>query len=245
MELQRLRDEFLRIIEDSRDIVGLYDVDGKCLYVNHPDAFDGAAAAGDPFSRVDAPDRESVRAAYADVVRSAQGRRLEFRTATHDGRVEMLQTELSPVRDPAGKTVAVLCIARNVTEERRGEAALRSALETLFEQAPVGICISDMDGKVVRVNPRMQTLLGYSGADLLKCHVWDVTHPDDQAVYRELVADLLAGRLERFAFEKRVVRADHEVRWVNCSTTLVRPALGAERFTVEMADARWLSILGR
>ena len=236
MELQKLRNEFLRIIESSRDVVGLYDVDGNCLYVNHPEVFEGVAGAGDPFSRVDAPDRESVRAAYADVVHSAKGRRLEFRAPTHDGHIEMVQTELSPVRDPAGKTVAVLCIARNVTEERRGEAALRSALEMLFERAPIGICISDMEAKVVRVNPRMQALLGYSGADVSNFHIWDVTHPDDQAVYKELVADLLAGRLERFAFEKRVIRADHEVRWMNCSTSLVRPALGAEGFTVEMAD---------
>jgi len=237
MDVHHLRKQFLRIIEGSRDVVGLYGEDGRCLYVNHPGFYaDDADFRGDPFERIDAQDRERIRAEYGEIIRSGEGRRLEFRATTPDGSLRLLQSETNPVRDPSGKVLAVLCIARNVTEERRGEAALKTALETLFQQAPVGIGITDMDGKVVRVNARMETLLGHPAEELLKFEVWDVTHPDDRPLYKDLFADLASGRLERFAFEKRVVRSGGEVRWIACSSAVVRPPLGAERFTVEMAE---------
>ncbi len=240
MQARSLQDEFLRVIENTRDIIGLYDVAGKRLYMNAPGRqwVDGLQEdeRSDPFVRIHPEDRDRIRAEFAEMVLTGETRRLEFRALTLDGSILLMQSEASPVRDQAGRVIAVLSIARNVTDERRGEAVLKATVATLFETTAVGICITDTEGRHLRANARLQEILGYSEAELKSRTVWDLTLPADRPRVGKLRADLLAGRIDRFTVEKRIVRPGGEIRWVICYTAIVRPPLGGASFTVEIVD---------
>jgi two-component system sensor histidine kinase UhpB len=240
MPEQSLNDRFLRVIESARDIIGLYDTDGTQLYVNGlgREYVEASAedASADPFMRVHPHDRDRIRAEFAEIVRSGEPRRLEFRSQTRDGSIRLMESEANPVRDASGKVCAILGIARNVTEERRIRAALRATIETLFDQVPVGIAITDLEGHFVSLNRRMREMLGYGYEALLKLNIWDVTHPLDRPAIDVKLADLIAGRIDRFSMEKRYVGANGEVRWVTCSAAMVHPPLGGPKFTIEIAD---------
>ena len=229
--------ELLRFTDAGSDVIGLFDLDGRVLFVNAPGSYIATFdATQDPFRHVVAEDRERVRAEYAEIARTGEPRRLEFSVVGFDGKVHMMQSEATPVRDASGKVAAVLRIGRDLTAERRDEAAMRLALDTLLEQAPMGIAIADSQGRYLRINRNLRQIFGYKDADVSGRHLWDDTHHADRPRIDALVRDLQAGRIDRFTVEKRIVRGDGEVRWVDCGVALVQPPLGGPAFMIEVAQ---------
>jgi PAS domain S-box-containing protein len=236
-----LQDQFRQVTEFARDVIGLFDVHGNRLYVNKPglDFFgtpEEIEQGADPFKHVHPEDRERIRTRFAEVVRTGEPGRFEVRALTRDGKVRVMESEATPVRDSSGRVIAVLGVARDVTENRRDEAALKATLATLFEQAPIGIAITDLEGHFLTINQRMKRILGYTEEDVSKRNIWEIVHSADRARIDGLWADLIGGRIDHFTAEKRIVRSDGEVRWVACNAALVRPPLGGPSFTIELAD---------
>jgi PAS domain S-box-containing protein len=99
---------------------------------------------------------------------------------------------------------------------RESEARFRST----FEQAAVGIAHTGLDGVFLRVNQRFCEITGYSREELAGKHVRDVTHPDDLGMDLALRAKLVAGELKGMRFEKRYLRADGSIIWVQVTGSL-------------------------
>jgi PAS domain S-box-containing protein len=75
----------------------------------------------------------------------------------------------APVFDD-GEIVGIFGIYRDITEQKRTEAALRESearYRDIFEQAPVGIFQTHSNGRVVRVNGTIARMLGYASASEL------------------------------------------------------------------------------
>jgi len=107
------------------------------------------------------------------------------------------------------------------------ERALRDSEErfrTTFEQAAVGISHVAADGHWLRVNKKLCDIVGYTADELLRMTFQDVTHPDDIAADVEQAAKVAAGKLEQYSLEKRYIRKNGEVTWVNLTVAGVRDA---------------------
>jgi PAS domain S-box-containing protein len=111
---------------------------------------------------------------------------------------------------------------------RQGEELLRlneERLRAIVSQATAGIAQTDLEGRFVVVNRKYCEIVGYSEAELLERRMHDVTHPEDlprnEAQFDQAVADGTD-----FVIEKRYVRKDGSVVWVNNSVTLVRDGAG-------------------
>lgn len=76
---------------------------------------------------------------------------------------------------------------------------------------------AEPDGRLVRVNPRWTTLLGYSEAELLSRPSLDFVHEDDRVTALEAMRDLTAGRATGAPFECRLRRADGTTLWTRWS----------------------------
>lgn len=110
-----------------------------------------------------------------------------------------------------------------------------------FEQAAVGIAMVDLDGRWLRVNGRLAAIVGYEPAELARMTFQDITHPDDMQADLSLVQQLLAGQAQHYQLEKRYLRRDGSVVWINLTVSLVRDAAGAPDYfisVVEDIDAR-------
>jgi PAS domain S-box-containing protein len=118
--------------------------------------------------------------------------------------------------------------------------ALRQSGEILratFEQAAVGIGVVALDGRYTDVNAKFAAIVGYSPEELKERRVWDITHPDDLALSRSLVADLLAQTVRDVVQEKRYVRNDGSVVWSRTSVSLMKDPVGQpQRFISVIED---------
>ncbi len=117
-----------------------------------------------------------------------------------------------------------------IAEQYRSEEALRQSEErfrTVFEYAPIGMDLIDLDGHIFQANAAFCTLTGYAEEELLARTLQDITHPDDIAADLHQIQQLLNGEIRSYQIEKRYIRRDGEVVWVRFAASLVRDARGA------------------
>lgn len=89
-----------------------------------------------------------------------------------------------------------------------------------FNQSSIGMALSTLDGKWMRANPGLERLLGYSEREMLGRTWHTMTHPEDLPQERSLFNALLAGEIRDYRLEKRMIRADGNLCWVQLSVTL-------------------------
>ena len=104
----------------------------------------------------------------------------------------------------------------------------RQQFDTLFHQAPVGICQTDLSGRYLLANGRYCTLLGRRGAALDGLSIHDLTHPDEQLQQRAGFARM-ASTGEPYTIEKRYVRPDGTEIWVVSHLSVTRDEGGRLR----------------
>ena len=118
--------------------------------------------------------------------------------------------------------------AEIVTANRRFRAT--------FDQAAVGIAHFDSQGRLQRINRRFCHITGYECEELLGKSAGDITHPDDHARDNTIWERLLAGEIDDSSVEKRYVRKDYRIIWVNITRSAIRDAAGRPEFFIAVAE---------
>jgi PAS domain S-box-containing protein len=108
-------------------------------------------------------------------------------------------------------------------ESRASEAQFRA----MFEVASIGMAQADPRTRQwLRVNQKMCAITGYSATELLGMRVTELTHSDDRQKDLEAFQRVVRGEAPDYRVEKRYVRKDGAVVWVNVNMTVIRDAAG-------------------
>jgi PAS domain S-box-containing protein len=82
------------------------------------------------------------------------------------------------------------------------------------------------------VNERLCEVVGYSRDELLALAFQDLTHPDDHDADLVYLRQLLSGDIESVATERRCIRKDLKIVWVNLTTGPVRDSAGTPAYFI-------------
>jgi two-component system, cell cycle sensor histidine kinase and response regulator CckA len=115
-------------------------------------------------------------------------------------------------------------------ERLRIEAALRESREQLQQAESVALVMTAhvaLDGRLLKVPPRLGELLGYGEAELRSRSVMEVVHPDDLAPIGREMRKLVSGAVRTLDHTVRLLRRDGGVIWVLANASPVQDASGS------------------
>ncbi|HEX2553347.1 MAG TPA: PAS domain S-box protein [Microvirga sp.] len=117
-----------------------------------------------------------------------------------------------------GRVAGAALVARDVTGQKRREAALKESearFRHMADSAPALIWMTDADGRYTFANMHHDFLFGRPARDMLGDGWKSVIHPEDVAAYE---AAFRAAFRERRPFSAEVRVLDHarDVRWLRC-----------------------------
>ncbi|WBH18297.1 GGDEF domain-containing protein [Sphingomonas radiodurans] len=137
------------------------------------------------------------------------------------------------------KDVLLTCLVASPISYGLSIAAAQEAnrrFQATFEQAAVGIAHVSPQGDFLRANKRFCAITGRDGDDLLSGGFQRITHPDDLQADLQEVQNLLAGRTQQYSMEKRYLRPQGGVVWINLTVSLVHLPSGEPEFFVAVIE---------
>ena len=199
---------------------------------------------------------EAIGAQLSDLIiparyREAHHRGLDTYLETGEGPVLDRHIEISALRRSGEEFPIELSITptnvsgerlflgflRDISARKVAEAALKESearLAATYNHALVGIAEIDREGRVLRANDQYTVMTGYTLAELRTKTIFEITHPADIATDRALVEDQWNGIREGYTIEKRYIRQDGGVMWVEVAASLVRSEDGSGAYGVRI-----------
>ncbi len=105
-------------------------------------------------------------------------------------------------------------------------AETRALNANVFEQAPMGIGLSSMEGVLIRVNRAYADILGYRPEDLEGMSQGEVAHPDDREENAAHIQSVICGDADSYSLETRCLHADGHVLWLSVGASCIRDRSG-------------------
>jgi PAS domain S-box-containing protein len=132
---------------------------------------------------------------------------------------------------------SVLVIRNNIITEKKilknqqDLAKSENLFRSLFENAPVGISMTGLDGSL-KLNSSFCNILGYEEEELLAKSWKEITHKDDISESETIVKGLLNGKSDEAIFEKRYLHKSGEIVWTSVATHLLRDQFNKPLFFI-------------
>lgn len=239
-ELRESEAKFSLITRNSPDHIIMQDADLRYTFVLNPQlglteqAMLGKTDYGLGMSQRDA---EDIVAHKREVMATGRPKQITLPVSRPNGATEYFEGIYAPKYDEQGHVDGVLGYFRNITERKIFENKLignEKRFRGYFELPIVGIAITSPARGWVEVNDHLCNMLGYSREELVQRTWSELTHPDDLAADLEKFNQVLEGKIDAYAMDKRFVRKNGEVIWVSLSLRCVRFAGGSVDYFVAL-----------
>jgi PAS domain S-box-containing protein len=176
---------------------------------------------------------ELPRSKVAEVLHTGQAvRDEEIAVVRPNGERLFVLLSIDPIRDVRGKLIGVINCFQDVSERYRMLDALSRSQHELreqqerwastYEHAAIGIVEIDAEGRFLRVNEAICSIVGGTREELLGWKLFGRTHPDDRDVDGELYRKQVAGEIGFYSIEKRFIRKDGRTIWMGVRSSTVR-----------------------
>ena len=130
----------------------------------------------------------------------------------------------TPYRDKEDNVIGIIGIARDITERKKAEAALRESEErykALFQGAAEGIIVADTETKELKyVNPAICKMLGYTEEELGRFGVRDI-HPKEDLQHITSEFEAQARGEKTLSSSISCLRKDGTIMYADINTAMV------------------------
>ena len=216
------------LFEQANDIIYVHDLDGNYLSLNQA----GERAFGYTREEVlhlnmrDVATPESLETARAKLAEKLAGHSqqttYEADCRTKDGRILTLEINSSVVYRH-GKPAAIQGIARDVTERKLSEEALRQSekeYRDLFENANDLIYTHDLKGNFTSLNRAGEQITGFTREEALQMNIAEVVAPEFLHAAKQMIAEKLTGGRST-AYELEIISKSGRRVSLELSTRLI------------------------
>lgn len=230
VQLQELKDRYFKLFDKAS--VGFVILD-KDMIINDVNNTFAEIIKHDKSDLVNAHisvflDRDSFVAfskVFTDTLKNKKTNEMSFQFRNGNGEIKKVDATFSYITLYKSEQPCVLITLKDVTEHKILEEKYRLQnikYKTIFDEAPVGICVTDINGRFQYVNKAYTKIYGYSKDELIGQHFTLVTRPEDK--------DFWAKKHDRFLIHNE---DDPKGKWV------VRRKNG-EQITIHAEAVRFL-----
>lgn len=231
LELKRIKEYLENVIDNSVDAIGIVDKRGKFILWNRRAAgiygynFDELTdkTAFDLYAEPEQLKRMLARLRKHGVVRE-----YEILMKKKDGNIVPMDISISLLKDDYGDTIGSVCVARDLSERKKAEMALKLAKEQLsryskdlerqvrertkeinsiLRNTPAVVSIKNKDGYYRLVNPRYEELFGISDPEIRGKSDHDIFPKEMAGQFRATDLQVLRER-RSCQVEERIPHAD-------------------------------------
>jgi PAS domain S-box-containing protein len=109
--------------------------------------------------------------------------------------------------------------------------------KTTFEDAPIGISLVDLNGRLLDTNLVFQRMLGYSSEELGHMAFCKLSHPEDAPRCIKLFKEMITGKRDSYRIDyERYLRKDGGLIWTRLQVSVVKDASGEPYFAIGMIE---------
>lgn len=161
--------------------------------------------------------------------------RIEITALRKNGECFPIELAITPTMD--GGEEVFLGFLRDISVRKAAELALvesEQRLKATYDHAFVSIAETDKDGRFLRTNAQLPLITGYTEAELYRLTIFDITHPDDVVADRDQYERQWRGEIDSYTIEKRYVRKDGGLLWIEVLASLLRNQDGAPLYGIRV-----------
>lgn len=169
------------------------------------------------------PFLDAIRKSLAGISSELEGK---YRSIT-GSRESYLRSLLTPIHDDHQAIVGGLCLVEDISEKIFAEKALKESenrYRLLFENAPVGISLTDTEGHLREFNQAVLKMFGYTDSEAWQLNLNDVYA--EPGIRMLLIAEL----------KKQGTVTDREVRFLNKSGKIMDVLMNLRIVVIENKD---------
>jgi diguanylate cyclase (GGDEF)-like protein/PAS domain S-box-containing protein len=229
-ELRSSEGRFKALVQNASEIIIVVDDAGMAQYVSP--AFErilGIAPAElearPAFDLLHTDDLARMRSEADDALHmTSDAWQTDLRLQHADGSWRWFEATVTDHRDDPD-VLGVVANLHDISARRQAAEALREAHERFqaaFENAPIGMAMKDLEGRILRANPAYGRIVGHSADDLVTMNVHELTHIDDRDASRDEMRRVVSGVSDSYRIEKRYYHAEGHDIWVSVSVSCVR-----------------------
>jgi PAS domain S-box-containing protein len=148
-----------------------------------------------------------------------------YRIIDKKGNIRWIEDRKTSLFTKRGEFRGIDGIVVDITERKNADEELRESEERfrkIFDEGPLGMMLTGLDLRFLKVNSTLSRMLGYSEEELLNLSFPDITHPDDVTKDIENAKKLRNGEIAFYNTDKRYIRKDKDVLWIYLTATLIR-----------------------
>jgi PAS domain S-box-containing protein len=217
--LRESEEKYKFLVDNIREIALVLDKIGRILFANTAALQTFGYAENEVLGKsiADFLEKGSLKKAFWALAQEFLGQHhgefeVEAKNKQGEIRTLLITGSTNPVRKN-GEVIGVLVNGRDVTEQKRAEAALLASeqkLRRFYDSGLLGVIYWNMDGKIIDANDKFLQMVGYTRAELIAGQIdWGrMTPPEYRYLDERSVAELKATGVNKEPFEKEYFRQD-------------------------------------